>query len=277
MFRNSDKNFGAILSVVMHVLLLSVAIYLFRNPLSAQIVAAGEGTGDENGEKAIEVGVVGSDQFGFTLPRPVTFSGEEKNDANNEVLEDSNQPPPDDAEILATNKKKPNDEKLTKTDRPLAKQTAQLLTKQPLKGSSSDKSIEVGRSTGSPMPSSFSKGIGIGTGGNLGTNGLPGGSAYGKLIGDIMRRNYNPPPSTGSASQQFVIIRLKIRRDGTIANVVGGRVTPSDIKQRSSMDIVNKAAERAVIAAAANKLPPMPNGFLIGVQEAVTEIWFKYP
>ena len=41
------------------------------------------------------------------------------------------------------------------------------------------------------------------------------------------------------------------------------------------LTLVNYAAERAVIAA--NPLPPFPNGFLLGAQEAVAEIWFRYP
>jgi hypothetical protein len=39
--------------------------------------------------------------------------------------------------------------------------------------------------------------------------------------------------------------------------------------------LVNNAAERAVLAS--NPLPPFPNGFLLGAQEAVAEIWFRYP
>jgi hypothetical protein len=52
-------------------------------------------------------------------------------------------------------------------------------------------------------------------------------------------------------------------------------VTPSHIRRRSSNELINSAVERAIIAS--NKLPEFPNGFLIGAQEAVAEIWFRYP
>jgi hypothetical protein len=68
---------------------------------------------------------------------------------------------------------------------------------------------------------------------------------------------------------------VRIARDGSILSLTGGRVSPGYFKKRSSNDLVNYAAERAVIAS--NPLPPFPNGFLLGAQEAMAEIWFRYP
>jgi hypothetical protein len=90
----------------------------------------------------------------------------------------------------------------------------------------------------------------------------------------ILSRNYTPPASD-DATPQFVIVQLRIARDGRILSLAGGRLSPSYIKRRSPNDLVNFAAERAVIAS--NPLPPFPNGFLLGAQEAVAEIWFRYP
>ena len=119
--------------------------------------------------------------------------------------------------------------------------------------------------------------MGVGAGANLGAGGVPGGSAYGRIIQGILSRNYNPPLSNDVSGAQYVKVQLRISRDGKILSVVNGRVPPSYFKQSSSYDLVNKAAERAILAAASQGLPPFPNGFLLGAQEAVAEIWFRYP
>ena len=112
------------LSVVMHVALLGVCAWYFRNPLTTTIVAAGEGQG--SGESVIEVGTVDARALGFTLPRSVSFVGEEKNTANNEVVETEAPKPDPDAEVLPSTKSTPTPkEKLSTTDRPTANQTSQ--------------------------------------------------------------------------------------------------------------------------------------------------------
>ena len=103
---------------------------------------------------------------------------------------------------------------------------------------------------------------------------MPGGSEYGRRIQSILSRNYNPP-SVEADGVQYVIILLRIARDGRILSVSNGRVSPGFIKQRSSLDLVNRAAERAIIAA--DPLPEFPPGFLTGTQIAVAEVWFRYP
>ncbi len=72
--------------------------------------------------------------------------------------------------------------------------------------------------------------------------------------------------------------RLKgdaISMGARILSLVNGRLGPAYLKRRSAIDLVNYAAERAVIAS--NPLPPFPNGFLMEAQEATAEIWFRYP
>ncbi len=262
-----------LLSVALHVALLGMCAWYFRNPLTTTIVAAGEGQGA--GESMIEVGVVEASQLGFTLPRMVSYVGADKNAANNEMVETENPPPDSSAEVLPSTKStpKPNG-KLTKTERPTANQTAQLVSPTPLRGGSANTNVEVGRSFGSPVPS-MSGGVGVGSGANLGSGGVPGGSEYGRRIQMILSRNYNPPATNDASGTQYVVVQLRIARDGQILSLVNGRVSPSYFKRRSGNDLVNYAAERAVIAS--NKLPPFPNGFLMGAQEAVAEIWFRYP
>jgi hypothetical protein len=87
-----------------------------------------------------------------------------------------------------------------------------------------------------------------------------------------LSRNFNPPTLNDASGVHIVIVQLRIARDGRILSLVNGRVA---IKTPSANDLINKAAERAVIAS--HPLPPFPNGFLISSQEGVAEILFKYP
>ncbi len=257
----------------MHVALLAACALIFRNPITTTIVAAGEG--QSSGEGVIEVGVVEASQLGFTEPRAVSFAGEEKNTANNKIVETEAPKPASDAEVLPSTKSTPKPtEKATATDRPTANQTAQIVSPTPLRGGSANTNVEVGRSFGSPVPS-MTGGVGVGSGANLGSSGLPGGSEYGQRIQRILSVHYNPRATDDAGGTQYVIVQLRIARDGRILSLVNGRVAPSYFKRRSANDLVNYAAERAVIAS--NPLPPFPNGFLMGAQEAVAEIWFRYP
>jgi hypothetical protein len=265
---------GAALSALLHLLVLGLCAWYFRHPLTTQIVAAGEGEGGEG--KAIEVGVVEASQLGFTKPKPVSFVGEEKTAANNVAVETKQPEPAPNAEVLPSTKKTPKPkEKVETTERPTANQNEQLYSKQPLRGGSSNTNVEVGRSFGSLVPA-LTNGVGVSNAHvGAGASGVPGGSEYGRRIQTILSRNYNPPGGYDSAGQHYVIIQLRIARDGRILSLAGGRVATSYIKRRSPIDQVNYAAERAIIAS--NPLPPFPNGFLMSAEEAVAEIWFRYP
>ncbi|MGH9832254.1 MAG: TonB C-terminal domain-containing protein [Blastocatellia bacterium] len=270
---NFDERFGTVLSVVMHVAILGVCVWLLRNPITTTIVAAGEGQG--SGEGVIEVGVVEASQLGFTLPRAISFAGQKQNTANNEMVETEAPKPDANAEVLPSTKSTPKPkEQATTTDRPVANQSSQIVSPTPLRGGSTNTNVEVGRSFGSPVPS-MTGGVGVGSGANLGAGGVPGGSEYGRRIQMILSRNYNPPATNDASGMQYVIVQLRIARDGRVLSLAGGRVAASYFKRRSANDLVNYAAERAVIAS--NPLPPFPNGFLMGAQEAVAEIWFRYP
>jgi TonB C terminal len=266
-------------SFIAHVLMLLALGWYFRAPLAMELIAAGEGDGGQGG--AIEVGVISASQLSFSQPRPVAFVGETTEAINNVEVETAKPKPAPDAEVLPTNKTtKPTKDTVEKIERPTANQKELLVTKEPLRGASPSTTVEVGRSTGSPIPAgapNFSSGIGVtaAPSGLSGASGVPGGSEYGRRIQMILSRNYNPPSGNEAAGQQYVVIQLRIARDGRILSLVGGRVAPNFIKRRSSIDQVNYAAERAILAA--NPLPPFPNGFLMTAQEAVAEIWFRYP
>jgi hypothetical protein len=266
----------AMLSVVMHAALLGVCAWYFRNPLTTDIIAAGEGQG--SGESVIEVGTVEGKSLGFTPYRPVSFVGNQDNPLNNEVVTTEAPKPDPDSEVLPSTKSTPTPKDKT-TERPTANQTAQLVSQTPLQGKTTNNSVEVGRNFGSPVPS-MTQGVGVSSGADLqGASGVPGGSAYGRLIQRILGNLYNPPATNDAGEAQYVIIQLRIARDGKILSLDNGQIPQRYFKRRSPNGLVNNAVVRAVLAASNNDggLPPFPNGFLMGAQEAVAEVWFRYP
>ncbi|HKC85307.1 MAG TPA: TonB C-terminal domain-containing protein [Blastocatellia bacterium] len=262
------------LSVVMHVALLGVCAWYFRNPLTTDIIAAGEGQG--SGENMIEVGTVDGKTLGFTPYRNVSYKGDEPDKPNNEVVSTEAPKPDPDSEVLPSTKSTPNPkDKLT--DRPTANPTALVVSPTPLRGRSTSTSADIGRTIGTPIPS-LTQGVGVSSGANLaGASGVPGGSEYGRRLQSILGRNYNPPPTNDAGEAQYVIVQLRIARDGRILSLVNGQIPPNYFKRRSSNGLVNNAVVRAVLAAGNDGLPPFPNGFLMGAQEAIAEVWFRYP
>ena len=280
---------GVALSTIVHVLTFAAFIFLFRSPFTTEFVAAGAGDGTGSGG-AIEVGVVAASELGFTKPEPVALLGEKENEANSREVITKKPDPPKEAEVLPKTDKKSEvkaKEKATVTERPTAPRNEQIVKAKPNSGSAESTKVTAGRTYGNPNPSSssapsMSGGIGVAAGsagaagaGGTGLGGLPGGSEYGRRIQMILSRNYNPPQIEQANQTQYVIIQLRISRDGQILSLSGGRVPSRYIKQSSAFDLVNRAAERAIIAS--NPLPPFPGSFLSGVQEAVADIWFRYP
>ncbi|HEV2668742.1 MAG TPA: TonB C-terminal domain-containing protein, partial [Blastocatellia bacterium] len=257
----------AMLSIVMHAALLGACAWYFQNPLTTNIIADGEGQG--GGDNAIEVSTIDGRLLGFTPPRAVSSVGDEENTPNNELVSTVAPPPDPNAVVLPATKSTPTPKEKLTTDRPTPNQTAQFVSPTPLRGRS-DTSVEVGRTFGS-----LNAGVGVSSGVNLGPSGVPGGSAYGRLIQNILSRNYNPPMLNDASGTQYVIVQLRIARDGRILSLVNGRIAPNYFKRRCGNDLINNAAERAVIAS--NPLPPFPNGFLMGGQEGVAEVLFRYP
>jgi hypothetical protein len=266
----------AILSLLMHVALLSVCAWYFRNPLTTDIIAAGEGHG--SGESVIEVGTVDGKTLGFTPYHNVSYDGNEENKPNNQTVSTEAPKPDPNAEVLPTTESTPTPKEKLTTERPTANQTAQLVSPTPLRGSKVNTSVEIGRTIGTPVPSLI-QGVGVSSGANLvgGESGVPGGSEYGRRLQMILGRSYNPPPTNDAGEAQYVIVQLRIARDGRILSLVNGQIPSNYFKRRSSNGLVNNAVVRAVLAASNDGLPPFPNGFLMGAQEAVAEVWFRYP
>jgi hypothetical protein len=264
-----------LLSAVLHIGLLAALVIGLQRFSSREIVAAGPGEGGEGGGGAVEVGV--ADQraiLGFARPQPISFVGDTDDATNNARLtHEPRDESPD--EVLPKTDREPTERDALKTDRPVVNQQEKIFTGREERGRSENQSAQVGRAFGTPTPVSMIGGVGIGKGGGVGAGtGLPGGSEYGRRIQAIFSRNFNPP-ATQADSPQFVIILVRIARDGRILSIANGRVSPSYIRQRSPNAQVNYAAERAVLGA--DPLPPFPPGFLTGASEAAAEVWFRYP
>jgi hypothetical protein len=266
---------GFILSIALHVLVLGSLMLWYGRSSAIQIVAAGPGEGGEGGGGSIEVGVSDpSAVLGFAKPQSVSFVGDQNSSVNNARLEtDRSEDDSEEALLPPTERPEPRPDAV-KTDKPVVPREEKIFTGKEERGSSQSMSAQAGSSYGTPTPA-MKGGIAIGSGGGVGSGtGLPGGSAYGRLIQSIFSRNYNPP-TVESADVQYVVILVRISREGRILSVQNGRVSQAYIRRRSPLQLVNNAAERAVLAS--DPLPPFPAGFLTGVQEAVAEVWFRYP
>jgi hypothetical protein len=274
--REKSPRLGVVLSITLHLVIFAALFVAFNRVLSSEIVAAGPGEGGEGGGGSIEVGVADKSAIlGFARPQPVSHLGDTDDAINNVRVEAARQPDPNSEALLPPTEKDVPDPKALKTDRPVVNQQERIFTGKDERGRSADQSAQVGRSYGNPTPTALTGGVGIGSGGGFGGGtGLPGGSEYGRRIQAILGRNYSPP-AIDSGGVQYVIIRLRIARDGRILSLSGGRVAAAYVKQRSANAQVNYAAERAVIAA--DPLPPFPSGFLPSAQEATAEVWFRYP
>ncbi|MBL8150518.1 MAG: TonB C-terminal domain-containing protein [Blastocatellia bacterium] len=271
----SSQGFGksGLISAAAHlVLFLFLFVWMGRSP-DVMIIAAGEGEGGGGGG-AIQIGIADAAELGFAKPQKVNYQGSDPNETVNNVKLKHEKEQEQDPELLLTKKEK-KDEKEKKTNLPVAPRIERTWSSKPREASSQNNTADAGRSYGSRKPGIVG-GIGIGEGDNSIGTGLPGGSEYGRRIQNILSRNFTPP-QLNVTSVSNVIIYVKIARDGRITSVAGGRVPKTYFKKNSPYEQLNFAAERAIIATATQGLPPFPNGFLNGVQEAVAEVWFQYP
>lgn len=272
--RPNDSRYGIALSIALHIIIFGILFLFTQRLFTTEIVAAGPGEGGEGGGGSIEVGVADQSAIlGFAKPKPVSYVGDKDDAINNAKVETGRREEDGAEDVLPRTEKDAPDPKALKTDRPVADQQEKIFTGKEERGRSDNQTAQVGRTYGAPAPAMIG-GVGIGSGGGFGGGtGLPGGSEYGRRIQMIFSRNYNPAQSDATGVQT-VIITLRISRDGKILSISNGRVEPSAIKQRATNDLVNKAAERAVLA---SDLPPFPPGFLPGRDEASVNLIFRYP
>ena len=266
---------GVALSIAFHAAIILGLILWIEHRGGVQLVAAGAGEGGEGGGGSIEVGVADpSALLGFARPRPVSFAGDRDSAVNNAKVETARASEEQPDEVIPNSDREKLDPNSIKTDRPVAPRTEKTFTGKEERGRSSSASVEVGRSYGNPVPSAMTGGVGLGSGGGVGVGtGLPGGSEYGRRIQMILSRNYNPFGS--DASSHYIIVLVHIGRDGRLLSLENGRVSRASFKQRSQSSDANNAVERSLLAS--DPVPPFPAGLLPGAQEAVAEVWFRYP
>ena len=266
---------GVALSIGLHVALIAGLLIWSRAFSGATFIAAGPGEGGEGGGGSIQVGVADpSSVLGFAKPKPVSFVGNEPKPANNAVLEHEKKEDVAPDAVLNPPKVEEHNPKAIKTDRPVANQQERVYSPKPQLGQSQSTTALSGRSYGNPVPS-IAGGIGIGNGQGVGVGtGLPGGSEYGNRIQRILSRNFNPPVQD-AAAPEYAVVLLRISRAGKILSISNGRISAAYFKRKAQSELVNLAAERAILAS--DPLPPFPAGFLGGAQDAVAEVWFRYP
>lgn len=269
-----DRPRGMALSIALHIVIFGILFLATHRLSTSEIVAAGPGEGGEGGGGSIEVGVADQSAIlGFAKPQSVSYIGDKDDAINNAKVETARREQDTAEDVLPRTEKDAPDPKALKTDRPVADQQEKIFTGKEERRRSDNPTAQVGRPYGTPSPAMIG-GVGIGSGGGIGGGtGLPGGSEYGRRIQMIFSRNYNPAQGD-ETNVQTVIITLRISRDGKILSIVNGRVESSAIKQRASNDLVNRAAERAILA---SELPPFPPGFLPGRDEASVNLIFRYP
>lgn len=260
------------ISAGLHLLLL-LGLMFWMGRAGALFVAAGEGEGGGDGGGAIQVGIAEASELGFARPRVVSHEGKNKDETVNNVRLAQERQEDEEKELNLDKQKL--DPEARKTRLPVAAKEERLYSQKPREGASSSTTAISGTSYGSRKPGIVG-GIGIGSGANPFGTGLPGGSEYGRRVQSILSRNFTPSQINVSGVSN-VIIYVKIARDGRITSVVNGRVPRNYFKASSPHEMLNFAAERAIIATAAQGLPPFPAGFLGGVEEAVAEVWFQYP
>jgi len=274
-FLDKQNSASLAISLIGHIAIF-LFLALFSDRSATQFVAAGPGEGGGGGE-AIEVGLVEpSGILGFSRPQAASTIGNQVDEINNAPVETEQRSAEEsEAELILKKEEAKPDLRAIKTDRPTTGKKERIYSSEIKTGASASSSIMVGTTSGSPIPQ-IQGGIGVGTGAGAGLGtGLPGGSEYGRRIQLILGRNFNPPRIPNIGDPQFVVILLRISRDGNILSIQNGRVAPIYIKRSSPYPLLNNAAERAILAS--NPLPPFPAGFLAGSSEAVAEVWFKYP
>jgi hypothetical protein len=116
-------------------------------------------------------------------------------------------------------------------------------------------------------------GVGIGVGAR-GPDGIPGGSEYGRRLQQALMRYYRLTP-TDPQHAHFVIVQARIARSGHLLSVENGRLRPEAVVQKSGNIVVDNRVAGALLELDRQPIP-FPPDFLLGVRDAVVEIYFQY-
>jgi len=253
-------------SVAGHLALgLLLALLRFGGPTADFLVIAGP-EGEGGGGSAIEVGLAEGWELARFFPQPITGTlGEAPGPSTVRIkqkIEAEDQP----ELALPGRKPHPPEPRTLTTDRPVLHGPRPYTGRQEIGGATSTHAL-----VGPTLPLAGGVGLGAGPGGGTG---IPGGSDYGRRLQQALSTYYRLTP-TAALGQRFVIVRVRIARDGRILSIVNGRLDPAAFIRPSGNPIVDTRVEAALLEL--NRHPiPFPPDFLPGVREAIAEIYFQY-
>lgn len=245
-----------LISVLAHALLLCllVGISRWRSPRNETFIAvAGEGTTGG----AVAIGIVSPSEVPSVAPSEAAL------EARKQLMHQSGGPSAGKEDIaLETPPRSPVSQP---TEKPVA--PAPRLFSPPRIGTPS------AATGGSPTaPFGLRGGIGIGEG--FGSQGIPGGSDYGRRLQQALMSYYRYTPSH-SGNSRFVVVRVRFDRTGRVLSIVNGRLDPLAFVTRSGNPVIDARVEAALLELNRNPIP-FPGDFLPGIREAFAEIYFQY-
>jgi len=264
MTRRFDRWFA--LSLAGHAALgLLLTVLRFGSPTAEFLLIAGPG-GEGGGGSAIEVGLAESWEIAKLFPQLPTGALAETPGLSTARIEQKVQADVQPEVVLPGRASRPHEPHAITTDRPVVHGPRPYTGRQEIGGSTGTSAL-----VGPTLPLAGGVGLGIGPGGGTG---IPGGSDYGRRLQQALSTYYRLTP-TASLGQRFVIVRVRIARDGRILSIVNGRLDPAAFIRSSGNPIVDTRVEAALLEL--NRHPiPFPPDFLPGVREAIAEIYFQY-
>jgi len=268
-----------ILSLILHATLGLVLIWIKGVGPDSGAVFIASGPGEGQGGGAIEVGVVGASEL-------LRFSGRVdlgslRSDVISQTtverayqIEDHILPtqPTETIPKLSTEKTAIPDRAVS-TERPVERTTERVISDTGIKSSTGPSAL-IG-TTGSPFPGNVRGGIGLGLSDLSGHGqGIPGGSEYGHRIQQALIGYYRLTPRAES-NPQYVVVRVRIARDGRVLSINDGRLNPDAFVHKSGSVVIDTRVSAALLELDRHPIA-FPPDFLPGVQEAIAEIYFQY-
>jgi hypothetical protein len=264
------------MSLLGHVFLLLGLLWLgtYTVALGPTFIAAGpgDGPGGQAGPgNAIEVGLIGASEFLRFSPEPETATlGNEPNESAG--FEDVQQNI-EEAEMTRAEpvpgRRRETEANVKTTERPVSASPERPYAPDKPGTVSSSTSALIGM-PGSPLPGRMTGGIGLGDIGG----GIPGGSDYGRRLQQALIGYYRLIPRQ-TTEPRYVIVRVRIARNGQILSVQDGQLDPTAFVHRSGNVVIDSRVAAALLEVNRNPIP-FPANFLPGYREALAEIYFQY-
>jgi hypothetical protein len=253
-----------VLSLTGHVAFGLSLLALHRDGSTAQLLLVAGPGGEGGGGSAIEVGLAEGWELARLFPQLPTGALAETPGLSTARIR---QKPDDELSpdlVLPGRKRQPAEPGTITTDRPVVSGPRPYTGQQQIGGTTSTSAL-----VGPTLP--LAGGVGLGPGGGTG---IPGGSDYGRRLQQALSAYYRLTPAA-ALGHRFVVVRIRIARDGRILSIVNGRLDPAAFIRPSGNPIVDTRVEAALLELNRNPIP-FPPDFLPGVREAIAEIYFQY-